>query len=142
MKKLFAAAAAALIAAAASSNGIEEMSSIKIRAAGHEFTAKLTDNRSARAFAEMLRRGEVRVAMHDYGGFEKSGDLGARLPRTDEFMTAKPGDVILYQGRTIVIYYGVNTWSLTKLAEIEDPGGLKDKLGEGDVEVVFSPGED
>lgn len=49
-------------------------------------------------------------------------------------------DVILYQGNQITIYYGTNTWSFTRLARIDAPIGLREKLGDGAVTVTFSLG--
>ena len=76
--------------------------------------------------------------MEDYGGFEKVGPLGTTLTRNDESITTQPGDVILYQGNQITIYYGTNTWSFTRLATIDDPTDLQARLGEGTVSVTFS----
>lgn len=102
-------------------------------------TATLEDNSSARAFAELLRQGEITVSMHDYGNFEKVGDLPTTLPRNDESITTRPGDIILYQGNQITLYYDTNTWSFTRLGSIE--GATKESLiallGEGNVTVTF-----
>ena len=95
---------------------------------------------SAEAFLALLREGDVAVSMHDYGGFEKVGPLGASLPTNDEHITTEPGDVILYQGDQITIYYGTNTWSFTRLGRVQElsQAELKDILGDGGVEVTFS----
>ena len=63
-------------------------------------------NSSAKAFAELLQTGDLTVEMEDYGGFEKVGSIGTKLPTNDERITAVPGDVILYQGSSVTIYYG------------------------------------
>ena len=60
------------------------------------------------------------MELHDYGNFEKVGPLPWDLPRSDEEITTKPGDIILYQGSQITIYYDQNTWTFTKLATIDD----------------------
>lgn len=100
---------------------------------------KLENNSSAEAIFEKLRDGDVVVAMHDYGSFEKVGSLGFSLPRNDTNITTTPGDVILYQGNQITIYYDENTWNFTKLGHIDiTQNELKEILGNGDVEVVFS----
>lgn len=100
---------------------------------------KLENNSSAEAIFEKLRDGDVVVAMHDYGSFEKVGSLGFSLPRNDTNITTTPGDVILYQGNQITIYYDENTWNFTKLGHIDiTQSELKSILGDGDVEVVFS----
>ena len=78
--------------------------------------------------------------MHDYGSFEKVGALGTTLPRNDEQITTEPGDVILYQGDQITIYYDVNSWNFTRLGKVQDlsPAELKAILGAGNAAVTFS----
>lgn len=104
---------------------------------GQTYTATLSDNPSADAFAELLKNGPLTVSTHDYGNFEKVGSLGTELPRTDEQITTSPGDIILYQGNQITVYYAPNTWSFTLLGRIDDPRGLREALGRGDVEITF-----
>lgn len=104
----------------------------------HEFRAVLEENASAQELKELLEKGPITVSMDDYGGFEKVGSLGATLTRSDESITTQSGDVILYQGNQIVIYYALNSWNFTKLAQIEDASDLKQKLGEGSIEATFS----
>lgn len=78
----------------------------------HTLNATLAENKSAVAFAELLKKGAVTVNMHDYGSFEKVGSLGSLLPRSDTQITTEAGDIILYQGNQITIYYDTNSWSL------------------------------
>ena len=101
------------------------------------------ENSSADAFLDLLKSGDVPVEMHDYGSFEKVGPLGTTLPRNDEQITTEPGDVILYQGDQITIYYDVNNWSFTRLGKVQDlsQAELKDILGSGNVTVTFSLSE-
>lgn len=73
------------------------------------------------ALAERLDSGPLTIAMSDYGGFEKVGDLDSPLPTNDERITTEAGDLLLYQGRSFVIYYDTNTWSLTRLGRVEVP---------------------
>jgi len=105
-------------------------------------TAALADNSSARALAELLADGPLSVEMRDYNRMEKVGPLGADLPANDEWIDAQAGDLILYQGNQLVIYYGANSWSLTRLGRIEGVGAgeLRDILGGGDVRVTLSMG--
>ena len=93
------------------------------------------DNSSTDAFLDLLKTGDVTIDMHDYGSFEKVGPLGTILPRNDEQITTEPGDVILYQGNQITIYYDVNSWSFTRLGKVQDLSKeeLKKILGHGDV---------
>ena len=101
------------------------------------------ENSSADAFLDLLKSGDVPVEMHDYGSFEKVGPLGTTLPRNDEQITTEPGDVILYQGDQITIYYDVNNWSFTRRGKVRDlsQAELKDILGSGNVTVTFSLSE-
>lgn len=110
-----------------------------IEANGRTFYADLEDNPSAKAFIERLDSGAVTVDMHDYGSFEKVGTLPWELVRSDEQITTQPGDVILYQGNQITIYYDENSWDFTRLARIQNVTGeeLLDVLGDGDVTVSF-----
>ena len=104
------------------------------------FYANLEDNASAEAFVEKLSPAAITVEMQDYGNFEKVGTLPWELPRTDEQITTIPGDIILYQGNQITLYYDENTWNFTKLANIE--GVTKEELlrvlGDGTVEATLS----
>ncbi|MCR4962450.1 MAG: hypothetical protein K6B40_01060 [Firmicutes bacterium] len=98
------------------------------------------DNSSAAALIELLKAGDVTIEMHDYGSFEKVGPLGAYLPQNDGPITTEPGDVILYQGNQITIYYDVNSWSFTRLGKVQGltQAELKDILGDGNATVTFS----
>lgn len=116
----------------------EEEVRLKITVGDEELLATFEETPSAEEFRDLLAQGPVTVEMDDYGGFEKVGPLGTTLTRSDEQITTQPGDVILYQGNQITIYYGSNTWSFTRLARIDAPTGLREKLGEGTVSVTFS----
>lgn len=116
----------------------QEEPMLKITAGDQELLATFADNSSAEAFRDLLAQGPVTVSMDDYGGFEKVGSLGTTLTRNDTRITTQPGDVILYQGNQITIYYGTNTWNFTRLAKINDSTDLQAKLGTGTVQVTFS----
>ena len=105
----------------------------------HTLTASLTDNSSAVAFYELLKKGPVTISMHDYGNFEKVGSLGKTLPRNDTQITTSAGDIILYQGNQITIYYDKNSWNFTRLGRVDGKtqAELKQILGKGDVTAVF-----
>lgn len=120
----------------------EESNMINLQIEEHNLTAELADNTSAQAFAELLQEGPVTVQMHDYGNFEKIGPLPTSLPESNEQITTEPGDIILYQGNSVTVYYDVNTWNFTQLGKVQGvtQQELKDILGEGDVEITFSVG--
>ena len=113
---------------------------LKIAVNGTELIATLEDNSSAQALTELLKQGDITVDMSDYGNFEKVGNLPQSLPKNDEKITTVPGDIILYQGNKITIYYDENTWDFTKLGHIDNitQEELKTLLGDGDVTVSLS----
>lgn len=103
-------------------------------------TASLADNSSTAALKELLSKAPVTIDMHDYANMEKVGPVGTSLPRNDEQLTTGPGDIILYQGNSLVIYYDKNSWSLTPIGKINGitQAQLKELLGDGNVTVTFS----
>lgn len=107
---------------------------------GKTFTATLADNSSADALIALLSQGDVTVEMEDYGNMEKVGPLGTSLPRNDRQTSTGPGDIILYQGKYLVIYYSTNSWNFTRIGKIDNADGaqLKSALGNGDVTVTLS----
>lgn len=106
----------------------------------HKLTATLVNNSSATVFYQLLEKGPITVDMHDYGNFEKVGSLGTSLPRNDSQITTEAGDIILYQGNQITIYYDTNSWNFTRLGKVDGvtQAELKRILGKGDVTAVFS----
>lgn len=118
----------------------EEMR-IRIAVGGSSFTAVLEENEAAKALLELLEKEPVVLEMRDYAGFEKVGALGRSLPASDRQTTTQAGDIVLYQGNQIVMFYGSNAWSYTRLGRIEDLTGWEEALGSGDVTVSLSPVE-
>lgn len=102
------------------------------------FTATLEENTSVDALIEMMEQGPVTIAMSDYSGFEKVGPLGTSLPTSNQQTTTQAGDIVLYQGNQIVLFYGSNSWSYTRLGHINDLAGWEEALGSGDVTVTFA----
>lgn len=104
-----------------------------------ELVVKVEDNSSSKALLEKLKAGDITINAQDYGNFEKVGDLGFDLPRNDKQITTKPGDVILYQGNKITLYYDTNSWNFTKIGEVTnvDSNELKSILGKGNVTMTL-----
>lgn len=102
------------------------------------FDVQLEDNSATRELVKTLEKGNVTVNATDYGNFEKVGDLGFSLPTSDEQINTSPGDIVLYQGNQISLFYESHSWSYTKLGKIQDDGDLKTILGSGDVAITFS----
>lgn len=113
---------------------------MKIQIGDTIFTATLAENSSVDALKELMAEKSLTLNMSDYANMEKGADLGVTLPQNNEQMNTQAGDIILYQGRTFVIYYDVNSWSLTPIAKIDnlDAEELREALGAGDVTVTIS----
>lgn len=102
------------------------------------FSATLEENEAVSVLVEMMRESPVVIRMSDYSGFEKVGSLGTSLPVNNSQTTTQAGDIVLYNGNQIVIFYGSNSWSYTRLGHIDDLTGWEEALGSGDVTVTFS----
>ncbi len=115
----------------------EEAMKMNVQIGSSTFTATLESNEAVDALVEMMESGPVTISMSDYSGFEKVGALGTSLPTSDYQTTTQAGDIVLYNGDQIVIFYGSNSWSYTKLGKIDDLTGWEDALGTGNVEATF-----
>ena len=102
----------------------------------------LADNDATKALVEKLRQGPVTVTLNSSGGFEIWGALGFSLPASNQQITAQPGDVILYNGSNICIFYGSNSWSYTRLGKIDGLTGNELstflKAGQSNISVTLS----
>lgn len=120
----------------------EEEDQMYLQVGDTVWTATLEDNPSVTAWRELLAQGPLTVEMHDYGGFEKVGGIGATLTRSDRQITTRPGDIILYQGSSVVVYYGENSWNFTPLGHVNGvtEAQLRQvlKAGGENVSVTFS----
>ena len=116
----------------------DEPVKMKVTVGETGFTATLADNEAVDALVEMMESGPVVLQMRDYASFEKVGPLGKSLPASNRQMTTQAGDIVLYRGDQIVMFYGTNSWSYTRIGHIDDLTGWEDALGDGDVTVTFS----
>ena len=117
-------------------------SEIKITVSGKSLPVKIEDNAATKALVAALRESSITYEAEDYGGFEKVGALGRSLPTSNAQITTQPGDVILYSGNQIVLFYGSNTWSYTRIGKMEY-GTLDElktflKAGQGKISVTLS----
>jgi hypothetical protein len=112
-------------------------SRIKIKVNSQTFTATLLDNKSVKAFKEML---PLTMKMTELNGNEKYFDLPNSLP-TNSYnpQMIKNGDLMLYGSKTFVLFYKTfsTPYSYTKLGSLDDVTGLTTALGSGDVAVTF-----
>ena len=112
---------------------------IYITIGGQTQSITLVDNAATRALVQKL---PVTVTLNSSGGFEIWGPLGFSLPTSNQQITAQPGDVVLYNGSNICLFYDSNSWSYTRLGKID---GLSEselrtflKAGESNIGVVLS----
>lgn len=94
------------------------MKDIYLAVGGDKICVKLENNGAAVALLKLLEQGEITYTASDYGGFEKVGSLGFSLPADDSWLTAEAGDVMLYTGNQIVLFYGSNAWSYTRIGRV------------------------
>ena len=106
---------------------------------GTEVSVEWENNEAVNALRELVSEGPLKVQMSMYGGFEQVGSLGAELPRNDVQTTTEPGDIVLYSGNQIVVFYGSNSWAYTRLGHITDKNEqeLTELLGNGNVEITI-----
>ena len=98
------------------------------------------DNQAVEALRNMAEDADVTIQMSMYGGFEQVGSIGQSLPRDDKQTTTSSGDVVLYSGNQMVVFYGSNSWSYTRLGHISDKNteDMTDLLSNGDVTITIS----
>ncbi|MBE6018754.1 MAG: hypothetical protein E7230_00220 [Clostridiales bacterium] len=107
---------------------------------GEKLEVTWEDNESVKALAELAAEEPVTIDASKYGGFEQVGSIGTTLPSSDVSTTTEPGDIVLYTGSSIVVFYGSNSWSYTRLGHIENKSKseLEDLLGAEKVTIVIS----
>ncbi|MCC8192807.1 MAG: hypothetical protein LIO41_07210 [Ruminococcus sp.] len=116
----------------------EEIKEMTVQIGDIIFTASLEENEATGELIEMMQDAPITIEMSDYAGFEKVGSLGATLTTSNSQTTTQAGDIVLYNGNQIVVFYGSNTWSYTRLGHIKDTTGLEEALGNGNVTITFS----
>ena len=127
------------IRAWALSLGLEGEKTMKMMIGTTPVEVKWEDNDSVAALKELAAGGlEIRMSM--YGGFEQVGPIGSRLPSSDVQTVTDSGDIVLYSGSQLVVFYGSNSWAYTRLGHITDktPEEMKTLLGNGDVTITLS----
>ena len=120
------------------SNEDENEMKLKLEIKDYEFDVTLEENDASHELVEMARNEQITINFEDYGGFEKVGPLGRSLTTDNTRITTKPGDIVLYQGNQIVMFYGSNTWSYTMLGHVDDLTYWEEALGDDDVVATFT----
>ncbi len=116
------------------------MKTLTMKIDGKKVVVDWEENESVAALTELVKDKPLTVNTSMYGGFEQVGSLGASLPRNDAQTTTQAGDIVLYSGDQIVVFYGSNSWAYTRLGRITDKTAaqMKDLLGNGNVTIELS----
>ena len=92
------------------------------------------DNQTVQEFMEEAGKGDVVVQMSMYSDNEQVGSLGKSYTKNDEQITTHSGDIVLYSGDKIVVFYGSNSWAYTRLGKMNIPeGDVTELLSNGDI---------
>ncbi len=113
---------------------------LKIEIGDAVLTAEFADTEAAEVLKAKLEEGDVTITVSNYGGWEKVGELPWSLPANDIQIDAVPGDIMLYCGNSIVLFYGNNSWAYTRLGTIatNSAESLRAALGGEDAELRLS----
>ncbi len=105
-------------------------------------TVDWEDNESVEALRALCQDESLTIQMSMYGGFEQVGPIGQSIPREDVQTTTQAGDIVLYSGNQIVVFYGSNSWAYTGLGHISDKSAqeMAELLGSGDVTITIEKG--
>ena len=123
-----------IMALAAMTLGVNAQQVMNITIDGVTKTATLVDNNATQTLVAKLQEAPVNVTLNSSGGFEIWGALGFSLPTSNEQVNAQPGDIVLYNGSNICMFYGTNSWSYTRLGKI-------DGLSESDLRTFLKAGQ-
>ena len=107
----------------ASKEEVVVMDKLLLSVEDRRLSVEWEDNESVDALKDLAGYG-MNINMSMYGGFEQVGSIGTSLPQNDSQTTTSPGDIVLYSGNRIVIFYGSNSWAYTRLGKIT---GLDEK---------------
>ncbi len=117
----------------------ESNDNMKMRINDTDIEVEWADNEAVTALKEMVNNNPLTINMSMYGGFEQVGSLGTKLPANDTRIVTEPGDIVLYSGNQMVVFYGSNTWSYTRLGKIKNKTEtqLKELLSNGNVKITL-----
>ena len=117
----------------------EETQMLKLRVGETTVAVEWEENESVEALKALCREEPLTISLSMYGGFEQVGPIGTSLPRSDKQTTTEAGDIVLYSGNQIVVFYGSNSWAYTRLGHISDQSAadMTALLGQGDVTITL-----
>ena len=123
----------------AETNSEQEVETMKLWIGETAVQVAWEDNDAVRSLRELVAGQPLTIEMSMYGGFEQVGSIGTDLPRSDVQTTTQAGDIVLYAGDQMVVFYGSNAWAYTRLGHITDRSAedLAALLGQGDVSITL-----
>ncbi len=119
---------------------IEETAALQMTIGDTPVSVDWEDNESLQALKKLCSNQPLIIQMSMYGGFEQVGSIGTDLPQNDVRTTTSSGDIVLYSGNQMVVFYGSNTWAYTRLGHITDKtqAELTELLSNGNVTITLS----
>ena len=116
---------------------VQQEKVLEMKIADTPVTVAWEDNEAVAALKEYCRDQILTIPMSMYGGFEQVGSIGTTLPRNDVQTTTQSGDIMLYSGNQLVVFYGSNDWAYTRLGHITDKSQdeLTALLSNGDISI-------
>ena len=120
-----------------------EASAMRMSIDGTDVTVEWEDNQAVADLRALVAEAPLTVDLSMYGGFEQVGSLGKTLTTADAQTTTAAGDIVLYAGNQIVVFYGSNSWAYTRLGHItsQNADGMANLLGNGDVSITIAPAD-
>ena len=117
-----------------------EEKALKMTIGSTPVSVKWEDNESVNYLKELCRDQPVIISMSMYGGFEQVGAIDTDLPHNDVQTTTSSGDIVLYSGNQLVVFYGSNSWAYTRLGHITDKTSqeITELLSGGNVTITLS----
>ena len=118
----------------------EKEKMLKLYIDDQEIAVIWENNETVKSLCELAGKGTITINTSMYGGFEQVGPLGQSLPRSDVQTETGPGDIVLYSGNQIVVFFGSNSWSYTRLGHIENMSAqeLTQLLNKSNVNIKIS----
>ena len=115
----------------------QEADTMILKINGETVSVEWEDNESVEALMDLVSKEPLSIRMSMYGGFEQVGSIGTSLPQNDVQITTEAGDIVLYSGDQIVVFYDSNSWAYTRLGRITDKNEdeLAKMLGKEDVTI-------
>ena len=117
-----------------------QMPTLMLSIDGTPVTVLWEDHETVSELFTAVQNGAIEVSASRYGGFEQVGSLPQSFSRNDVQTTTQPGDIVLYSGNQLVIFFGSNSWSYTRLGHVNGMSseGLSDLLNKNVVMIELS----